>query len=269
MNAYALQLNALHNAIIRAEATPALALVAATRTSEITPETRLSVYTEGYLERLAEAITLDFPALAHYTGAGELSELAQRYATEHPSQCWDLNQYPFGFVAWLADKIAADAYSIAQIEGAVSEVFWLPESEPLTAEDLMGLDEEALGLAQFSLRKAAKLLNLTHNANDYLSAFREHECQSSDAGAGEGDAMLTLTQQPQYVLVIRSDYAVTREVLEPLEYHVLTAIDAGENFNDALLQAGDEAQLAQKLPEYIARWLNLGVFQSGGNSTST
>lgn len=62
------------------------------------------------------------------------------------------------------------ALALAALEGAIKEVYMLPESTALDPHAL-ARDMETLRLAP---RTASRLLTLGYNANAYLAAFREN-----------------------------------------------------------------------------------------------
>jgi hypothetical protein len=251
MSHYAKQLKALHDAMVHKQLSEILALVNPTRTADITADQRLAVYADGYDTRLIDVTLADYPALAHYMGAGSCRVAIAAFVAATPSRHWDLNKYPVAFAEYLA-RHAADpaAHAIAALESAIANVFWLPESAALTPEALAGLSEEAFAAQHFTLRTAAQLLVLDYAAHDYLTAFRE------------GAAPDSIDDTAQYLLVIRNRNAVQREVLEKPEYELLAALQAGLTFGDAVANISNQEQLAERLPDYIARWFAGGFMQN-------
>lgn len=252
MSGYALQLQALHDAMVHKRPDAIVPLIKPTRHNALSPQERLAVYTDGYDIRLIDATLADYPALAHYMGEDECRKAIAAFVAATPSTYWDLNRYPVAFANFLKsyspDKVA---HALADLESAIAEVFWLPESKPLTPDALAGLSEDALGNQIFQLRPAAKLLKLDYAANEYLTAFRAEEYPTA------------INETTELLLVIRLDNEVKREILEPMEYELLHALNSGLPFNEALGQIADREALAIQLPHYIARWLQSGFFRSG------
>lgn len=255
MSGYALQLQALHDAMVHKRPDAIMPLIKLARHHKLSPQERLAIYADGYDIRLIDATLADYPALAHYMGEDECRAAIAAIATiaafveVTPSTYWDLNRYPVAFAAFLKGRVPDKAaHALADLECAIAEIFWLPESKPLAPDALAGLSEEAFGNQIFPLRTAAKLLKLEYAANEYLTAFRAEEHPKELAG------------KPEHLLVIRLDNEVKREVLEPMEHDLLYALSSGQPFNEALNQIADQQALATSLPHYIARWLQSGFF---------
>lgn len=250
MSGYAIQLQALHDAMVHKQPDAIIPLIKPARHNELSPQERLAVYADGYNIRLIDATLADYPALAHYMGEDECRAAIAAFVGVTPSTYWDLNRYPVSFAAFLKGRVPDKAaHALADLESSIAEVFWLPESNPLTPDALAGLSEEAFGNQILQLRTAAKLLKLDYTANEYLTAFRAEEHPKE------------LAEKSAHLLVIRLDNEVKREVLEPMEHELLHALSSGQPFNEALNQIVDQEALAIKLPHYIARWLQSGFFR--------
>lgn len=247
MTPYAQQLRALHNATVNHQPEEVLPLVNPARADEISACERIAIYTNGYTQRLADAVRADYPALVHWMGANIEKALAD-FVRSTPSTHWDLNRYPIGFAAFVEQSgAAAQTCALAALESAITEIFWAPDSEAVDAQALASLPEDAFAQLRFRLRTAAKLLRLTHNANAYLTAFRQ------------GQAPASMEQQTEYLLVLRVENEVQRLMLEPEEFALLEHLTSGITFDDALARMPEPEMLAAKLPEYMARWLQWGV----------
>jgi hypothetical protein len=214
MSGYALQLQALHDAMVHKQPDAIIPLIKPARHNELSPQERLAVYADGYDIRLIDATLADYPALAHYMGKDECRAAIAAFVEITPSTYWDLNRYPVAFAAFLkrhsSDKAA---HALADLESAIAEVFWLPESKPLTPDALAGLSEDAFGNQIFQLRTATKLLKLDYAANEYLAAFRAEKHPKE------------LAEKPEHLLVIRLDNEVKRQILEPMEHDLLHALN--------------------------------------------
>jgi hypothetical protein len=251
MSGYTEQLQALHDAMVHKQSDAIMPLIKPSRHNELSPQERLAVYADGYDIRLIDATLADYPALAHYMGADECRAAIAAFVSATPSTYLDLNCYPVAFADFLKGHSSDKAsHALADLESAIAEVFWLPESQPLMPDALAGLSEDALGEHKLLLRAAAKLLKLDFSANDYLTAFRAE-------GHPKG-----INGQTEYLLVIRLDNEVKREVLEPMEHTLLYALGSGLPFNEALNHVTDQETLATKLPHYIARWLQSGFLKN-------
>lgn len=241
MTSYIRQLHALHNATAHHQPEDMLPLLKSAAD-------RIAIYADGYTQRLTEAVRMDYPALMQWMQDGAGEKALADFVRTTPSTHWDLNRYPIGFARFL-EQGGADAATcaLAHLESAITHVFWAAESEAVTAQYLAGLSEEAFGKLRFSMRKAAMLLPLAHNANDYLTAFRQ------------GHPPASMEPQTQYLLVLRIDNEVRRLVLEPPEFALLEQLGNGMPFAEALSRMPESGILATKLPDYLARWLQWGA----------
>lgn len=248
MSAYARQLATLSDAIIAQHSESMLAHIKRARMEVIAPETRLGIYTHGYTERLLKAVRADYPALAHYFGEEHLTQAIRAYIRATPSRSWDLNKYPAGFGAFFAaearDRAAA---ALAALEGAIAEVFWLPESEPLAPGILATFSSETFAATRVTPRAALTLLAANYATNTYLQAFRD------------GHPLSAIAKENEYLCVVRHGNEVKRLVLAPAEYTLLTALFQGASFGEAL-ERTDRLDLAKELPHYLARWFTYGMF---------
>lgn len=251
MSRYAQQLQALHQAMVRRETSPMLEHIIPARAAGFPAKARLAVYVDGYATRLIDTTLADYPALAHYMGAGPCRALVEAFVAATPSPHWDLNRYPVAFANYVAQhEPNAAAHAIAALESAIASVFWLPESAPLMPEALAALPEEAFAAQHFRLRTASHLLSLDYAAHEYLTAFRQ------------GAAPDMIHKIPHYLLVIRHHNEVRREVLEQAEYELLHGLAHGLCFVQAVSSISNQERLAEKLPNYIARWFAGGFLQN-------
>jgi hypothetical protein len=251
---YAEQLAALHAAMIKDLPEAMLPLVKASTNKEFSPDMRVAVYRDAYEMRLTQAISSDYPALAHFIGAAALAEAVGYYIHAQPSRLWDLNLYPIGFAAWYAAHSGnASAIALAQLEAAITESFWAEDSAPLDASVLAGEGEDALASRVFTPRASLRLLALPCAANAYVNAFRE-------------DVPLDMIDATsEYIAVLRHPHHVQRVVLDAPEYALLQLLVSGVPFGAAIdrLAASpdcDVATLATALPNYLQRWLKHGFF---------
>ncbi len=245
---YASQLALLNEAIVEECYGAMLPTIKHTRTHEISAETRLGVYVNGYMERLLKAVLADYPALTHYLGTARMNDIVRAHVQKNPSLHWDLNRYPISFSACFTNTSEdRAAIAVAQLESTIADVFWMPESAPLNAETLATLSMEQLSATHFKPRVALRLLKLDCAANAFLQAFRD------------GEPPTAIAAEEEYLCVVRHENDVRRIVLEPTEYTLLHVMFSGVRFDRALDSINDPA-LTEKLPRYLARWLKHGLF---------
>jgi hypothetical protein len=254
---YAATVAALHGAILRTcDDAEILSQIRLARSNVFPPEERLAVYTHGYVLQMRRASATDYPALAHHMGEEACEVALDAFVRATPSPFWDLNLYPIGFARFLRGYSRdAAAHCIADLESAITEVFWLPDSAPLDVSILTTLSLEALAGQVFSLRHAARLLHLEYAGNAYLKSFRNEERPTR------------IDHTPEYLCVLRHRNEVHRLPLEREEYLLLTQLNEGVPFGSALEEVAalpDVAAelLAPRLTEYLSRWLRGGIFRT-------
>lgn len=250
MSDYVNQLRIFHDAVAHGKTDALVPLVKQARHNVISQNERISVYAKGYVIRLQEATLMDYPTLINYMGEESCEDLVWQFAKHTTSNHWDLNLYPIRLSHYMEKNVDDKAaVALAQLEAAITDVFWELETKPLKPETLASLGEEALGRQVFSLRSTGRLLELTHDANAYLIAYREERNPTK------------IEEKTNHLLVLRHENIVQRIVLDELEYTILKSLQNGLTFGDAIEAAGQGEVLAQNLGGYISKWLEAGVFQ--------
>lgn len=235
--------------MVYGETASMLPLIKRARHNVCSPETRLGVYTKGYVLRLEGAVEVDYPALAHYIGKDAFEKAVVAYVKATPSVFWDLNLYSIGFADFLGQHSTDKAaHALARLESAIIDVFWLPDSKALEPAALAALSMDQLAGQVLPLRTACTLLALDYPAHAYLTAFRE------------GNPPAVMEKKPEYICLIRSQNEVKRLLLDAEEYQLLALLERGETFGAALEQAENTERLLQQLPGYLTRWLDAGFF---------
>lgn len=224
--------------------------------SRLTAAQQLSIYQEGYRIRLSNAIMADYPALTALLGQAALAPVIAQYIDAHPPRSYTLDVYPFGFAAFFCqhsqDVFAAE---LAVLEGAIAEVFMLPETLPLSPQQFTAFSPEVFAETALPLRAASRLVSFSHPVQDWLSAFR----------AG-GELPPRPSPAAQYLFLVRHQHEVKRHVLHPAAFALLMALSEGKNVSEALEQVltqhPDYAEdVSQHLQLWFAQWVENGVFQ--------
>ncbi len=248
---YVRDVRALHEAMVRGEDEAVLPLIKSVRPGSFSPKERLEVYTSAYVQRLTEAIRMDYPALLHYMGINRFSKAVDVFVRTTPSVYWDLNLYSPGFSDFItATEEDRAAHALAQLESSIVEVFWAEDTSPVSPHTLASLTEDTFGRQCFRFRKASKLLCLNFGAHDYLSLFRQ------------GHPSEFLLKKKEYLFILRHDNEVKRLVLDKMEYDVLQSLGQGQNFSNALNSVGKREELLPHLSTYLQRWLEFGFFEA-------
>ena len=98
----------------------------------LTPVERIGVYQAMYLLRMVEALEGDFPAVAHFLGAGAFADLVTRYVAKHPSASYTFNRLGDSFPEFVhaSKRVPRHGFvaDLARLERMVTEVFDAPQS---------------------------------------------------------------------------------------------------------------------------------------------
>jgi hypothetical protein len=127
-----------------------------------TVENRWHVYTHGYMGRLNEAVSLEYPAIARILGADAFAALVRRYAAVFPPRSFDLAQAGDRLERFLEfDSLALDLPflpDLARLERAVSVCFTAADSEPIQCGELGRLEPEEVARVAFRLAPGVALV---------------------------------------------------------------------------------------------------------------
>ena len=243
---YAAALEKLHADVTGGSADAAPMLRANPRLS---PEKQIAIYAEGYKIRLSHAVRDDYPCLGHYLG-DDLPPLIDAYIAATPSQSYSLDFYPHAFWRFARAKLSDPAMrEVAELEGAIAEIFMGPGSPALTPQHLPSLNEETLAQTKFNLRAPHRFLSFTHDAESTLAGFKR------------GEAPQPIETKPTYLFLHRHNNEVHRRLLDEGEYRLLQAIDKSANFAEAVQQSGiGEETLAATIGRWLSRWIGDGFF---------
>lgn len=229
-----------------------------TRGPEQSAAERLRIYRDGYVARLTEALSDDYPALHFALGDTVFEELARDYIDRHPSRSFSLNAYGRNMSelceqrqeAWA--KFAAD---LARLEWALVEVVHEATFESLTPQRLASLSEAELSRSRLVPNPALRVLSFEHPVNAFFQAFREDAAPARPAPA------------PTAVAVHRSGLALWRMPLDPSAACLLSDLVAGSSLESAISSLERRAQsdalrteLLRRLPEWLGAWMQSGFF---------
>ena len=251
MSAYAEQLEALHNAVTRAQIQACEPFVRAS--NRLPADVRLRIYRNSYCERLLKVTLQEYPATAHAMGEDALTSHVQQFVTQHISGQWDINRYAAALPGYLAQEGTAPQHvALAELEAAIHDVFWMPDSDPLDAASYQSIAPEQLAEVAIRPRVAHQLLAAPYDTLGYLDAFRH------------GAPRETLAEGETYTLVYRHENQVQRMALTAMEHALLSHMHTAGHFGAALeatIATGEVTAeaLVGALPDMMARFLAEGV----------
>jgi hypothetical protein len=250
-------LNDFHNAILMDDATQITPTIKPH--PHLTPVQQFAVYSDGYRIRLVQAIRSDYPILLNLLGEKEFDKIAHGYIKKYPPTNYNLDYYPNEFTK-VMDEHCDDKFAceVAMLEGAIAEVFMLPDSDPLSADGFSNISLENFGAMTLKLRTACRLLQFSYQTSDWLTFARANNSLpllQSERGQ----------KTPSWLLVVRHNNEVQRHNLSEQEYTLLQNLADGKNVSDALEKTLSEHELhaeiiATSLQRWFADWVKNGVF---------
>lgn len=221
----------------------------------LSAEARLQIYIESYRMRLAQALQADFPCFIHLAG-DDAQVLIESYIEATPPNHYSLDQYHIRFANFVK-SLGRPRYiwEMAMLESAIAEVFWLPNSEALTVEDLKTVTPQQFGGLTLTLRKAARLLELEYDCESYLQKFRSGKKPKTKP-----------SRKANYLLVYRDERTVMRHVLSAGEYRILAPLSTGKTVGETISQIMAEKaichqEIAKGVQTWFTTWVKAGFFQ--------
>lgn len=221
-------------------------------------EQRIDIYRTMYPLRMVEALEVDYPTLARFMGE-DFETLVMRYVEEYPSQSYTLNHLGKHLPLFLQNntnyKNSELLHDIALMELAISDVIDEEEVEIFDSNVLTLLDEQTIENLVLQSVPAFRLLALSTNAVEYLTALDNDE------------DFPTENNQQSYAMVYRKDYSTDYVQLDDLEYTILKKIVDGEPLFQALNtipynENSSLEELQNNVSQYFSNWVQYGIFRS-------
>jgi hypothetical protein len=215
------------------------------------PAERMSVYTDGYLARMREALAEVYEAVRFVLGERAFAELSDAYAARHPSRDYNLSFAGRSLPAFLADSPLTVALpflpQLAQLEWSVCQAFHAFERPPLKAEALAGLTPEEWGWLRLEFQPALSVVGSSWPILDIWAARRSPRDRVDVPVAGRA----------QQVMVFRRGLEVRCETVEEPEGRLLSALIAGRTLGEACAGLGraDPADVER----WFGRWVRVGL----------
>jgi hypothetical protein len=232
----------------------------------VTPGPRLSavervqIYQQGYFARLVECLLDDYPALSYALGAATFEAIARAYIEKHPSRSRSLNAYGQHLAAFCRSRPEAwadFAADLARLEWALVEVVHEPVEQRLTPDALAKIPAGRWQTARLLPSRGMRLLDFDYPVNDFFQAFRDERAPELPERA------------PTTIVIYRQDLALWRMSLEPRGALLLKDLSSGVPLATAIATletrsqaAGNHAELAQLLPQWLGSWVQNGFFRA-------
>lgn len=234
---------------------------------------RLEIYNRQYWFRLYTSFEEDFPGLRAVLGRKQFEQVMRAYLEECPSTSFTLRNLGAKLPEWLPghaqlteprSRLAEDMACLewAHIEAYDAAVLSLPSAEYLAS---VGLE------TRLRLQPHVRLLKLAYPVDDLLIRVR-HETGSSDTSSNNAVTarkthhvrrVAEMVAAEIYLAVHRQEFMVYYKRLQPEEYRMLLAIQAGAPLGPVVESAFDSSSVAEEdrggfLQQAFQTWATLG-----------
>ena len=217
---------------------------------------RFSVYRNNVVVSLTEALMAAFPTIVLLVGEDYFRALARLFIGQHPPRSAILATYGDGFDQFLEafKPLAGLPYlgDIARLERAWNTAYNAADRAPLDPSHLQDIPAEQLPDITFGLHPASQLLKGHHAAYSIWAAHKTDD---------PTQAMATLTDEPQDILVTRPQWDVIVIALPPGGHAFIDALKQGQPLGQAAAMAQDEND-AFDLGQNIGGLLETGALAS-------
>jgi len=204
------------------------------------PAGRLEIYARSYWFRVLDALSDDFPGLRALLGPRRFDRLARAYLAACPSSSFTLRDLGSRLAEWLERNPAFAgsnhrlALDTARLEWARIKAFDGPARPALAAP-----------VGRPGLQPHISLLALEYPVDRSRSR--------------------RVRAKRTYVAVHRQEAAVYYRRLEPAEFRLLSAIQAGCSLGRAVRTAfGDSVPAPEQVRDWFSAWARLGWLTEGG-----
>jgi hypothetical protein len=136
----------------------------------------LGIYRHGYVQRLNEALKVEYEYLLALLGPDEFTAAARAYISAHPSRSPNIRWVGARLPEFLA---TAEPYAarpgiadLAKLEKALNDAFDAPDAEVASPDRLAALPPHEWGRLVLGFHPSVRMVGLATNATDILSAIR-------------------------------------------------------------------------------------------------
>jgi hypothetical protein len=215
-------------------------------------DVRIAIYTEGYLLRLIEVLSVIYPYLTQWMGEKRFAEMSKGYFNVFPSTYYAIREIGNQLPAFLQQYAEHPAYAeLASLELAISRAVDLPAATFLTKEDLNIIPQERWGDVVFTLHPTVTLLtNQTNAIAIYSALIQGHEVPVPET-VNRNDCRVWRKQLQIYYVAI-----------QPEEVTFLQGLIAQETFGEIcekLCELLPEEQVVTYAINQLLRWLEDGL----------
>jgi len=216
-------------------------------------ENRLSVYEGGYIARTREAIKEVYEALCHVLGPRQTFELVEAYASEYPSENYNLSFFgrhlPEFLLKYPLTQDLPFLPDLAKLEWQVCNAFHAEEQSPMNPQTLAGLSEEAWDRITLQFQPSVSLISSEWPVLDIWESRK----------TSVPEIKIDLVGRPQNVLIFRQGLRVYAESIAKKEFQILEGLLAGQSLGAISGELIEDDEEYLPISDWFSRWMNLGL----------
>jgi hypothetical protein len=219
---------------------------------------RLDIYREGYVLRLLEVLTKNFPILAKWLGEEVFEQIGQEYIALYPSQFFTVGYYGHE----LADFIARQNASWAAVGGDLARFSWTlnqaiesADKPVANRQDLLAVPQQHWADIRIQLHPSVQQLKLSSNAPEIWKKLDK----------GESAPTAQIIASPQVWVIWRKGIQAFFAPQTESEAWMLATMAAGKTFAEiceGLNQWHQEEEIAPFAVNLLIRWIDEGMVTS-------
>lgn len=225
--------------------------------SDVSQETRLAIYGDGYFLRIVDVLANNLSSVCNVIGEHDFKHhLAREYLVKYPSthKCIDnIGEFMPGFIArhplgrrypFLTD--------LARLDWAFHESYFSDDWPLLDPRTLERIPEKKWPRARIVLDAAVRLIDIRW---DLVALWRAD-------GKWPAEKIKTLKKKPVHVMLFRTLEPNVRVSAESIgSFTLLQAFKAGKPFGAALRLAQRKGLTAKKATALFSEWAETGVIR--------
>lgn len=216
-------------------------------------ENRMTVYSDGYVARLTEALATGYPAVKRTLGDEAFFSIARTYVSQHPSKHYSLDGYGEHFSTFLQNLPLQEfpwIVDLAKLEKNVLTSFHAFDRPIMIRDQLSTIHDADFGHLRFYFQDSFILQASSWPIKMVWSSLLENPSSA------------VFPRQPSFVMLYRQeDQVYIRDVVEK-EYRLLLLLKHGSTLECALEEADVESP--DDIFADFNRWMSFGIIHSLG-----
>jgi len=227
---------------------------------KLSSEFRLSLYANGYVTRLIEALENDYPVLKEFMGEDSFYELSQGYIARHPSTYASLRWFGQHMPAFLR---TAESYSqtpylaeLADLEWTLVDAFNAADQESIEESDVARVPVEKWPVLSFGFHASVHAFSYQWNI---LPLWQAHQ-------NSQPFPKVQQLSTPHTCLVWRRELKTLFRTLDEEEAVLFNAARDSATFSqlceilsDQMAQAQDPQQVPMRAAGLLKTWIAAGM----------